>query len=111
MAFSRSHLETNTMVALPFLRASWNAFSAPTVTPLRPDTTTSTLSAARMPSYSPASKSNRPGASIRLYLMPSYSTGTTDADRLALRFASSGSKSEIVVPSSTRPIRSAAPEK
>ena len=63
------------------------------------------------PSYSPASKSNRPGASMRLYLMPSYSTGTTDADRLALRFASSGSKSETVVPSSTRPIRSAAPEK
>ena len=25
------------MVALPFLRASWKAFSAPTVTPLRPD--------------------------------------------------------------------------
>ena len=48
---------------------------------------------------------------MRLYLMPSYSTGTTDADRLAFRFASSGSKSEIVVPSSTRPIRSAAPEK
>ena len=86
------------MVALPFLRASWNAFSAPTVTPLRPDTHTSTLSAARMPSYSPASKSNRPGASIRLYLIPPYSTGTTEAERL-------------VVPSSTRPIRSEAPEK
>ena len=41
---------------------------------------------------------------MRLYLMPSYSTGTTDADRLAFRFASSGSKSEIVVPSSTRRI-------
>ena len=27
--------------------------------------------------------------------MPSYSTGTTDADRLAFRFASSGSKGTI----------------
>ena len=99
------------MVALPFLRASWKAFSAPTVTPLRPDTQTRTLSAARMPSYSPASKSNRPGASIRLYLIPPYSTGTTEAERLAFRLDSSGSKSEMVVPSSTRPIRSEAPEK
>ena len=35
----------------------------------------------------------------------------TDAERLALRRVSSGSKSEMVVPSSTRPIRSEAPEK
>ena len=99
----------NTIVALLFLRARWNAFSAPTETPLRAETQIRTLSAAATPSYSPSSKSKRPGASIRLYLIPSYSTGTTDADKLAWRLASSGSKSDTVVPSSTRPIRSSLP--
>ena len=43
-------------------------FSAPTVTPERPDTQISTLSAAMMPSAAPVSKSNRPGVSIMLIL-------------------------------------------
>ena len=100
---------TKIIRALLFFSASWYAFSAPTVTPERPDTQISTLSAAMMPSAAPVSKSNRPGASIRLYLMPSYSTGTTLELSDALRRISSGSKSLAVVPSSTRPIRSVAP--
>ena len=61
------------------------------------------------PSQAPVSKSNRPGASIRLYLVPWDSTGTTLEFSEALRRTSSGSKSLTVEPSSTRPMRSVAP--
>ena len=54
-------------------------------------------------------KSAYPGVSSRLTLWPSTSNGASASDTEMRRRSSSGSKSQTVVPSSTRPIRGIAP--
>src|SRR6187401_2585307 len=54
-------------------------------------------------------KSAYPGESIRFILRSFHSTGSSEALIETLRFTSSGSKSEALVPSSTLPRREMAP--
>ena len=79
------------ILARPFFSAAAKAFSVPTATPSRPETTISAVSAARMASHMPPSKSNRPGASSRLIFLFFHSRGATAAEIEALRRISSGS--------------------
>ncbi len=83
----------------------------PTATPSLPEIVMSAVSAARMASHTPPSKSNRPGESSRLILWFFHSKGATEVATDVLRRISSGSKSQTVVPSPTFPSRAAAPER
>ena len=102
---------TKNSLAMPFLVAASKAFSAPTVTPLLPDTTITVLPAARKPSLFPPAKSKSPGVSSRFILVSFHSTGRSARETEAFRRISSGSKSHTVLPSATRPSRSEAPDR
>ena len=65
--------EIYTKLDLPFFSQSLNAFSVPTSTPSFALTVISTVSQAFMPSYTPSSKSKRPGTSMRLTFVSLYS--------------------------------------
>ena len=73
--------------------------------------TNSAQSAARSPARSSPTKSAYPGVSIRLTLMPRWTSGAT-ASAIERPWARSpGSKSETVVPSATVPARVSAPQR
>ena len=69
--------------------AALTAFSVPTFTPSLPDTTISAESAARIPSATPPSKSNKPGVSIIFILVFFHSMGATEVKIEVWRLISS----------------------
>jgi hypothetical protein len=108
-AFSRSIRLMNTARGTETSSANCHANSVPTCTPDAPHTTISARSAARRAHFTSPMKSAYPGASTTFTLCPFHSHGTTERLTLNTRFCSSGSQSETVVPSSTRPSRVVAP--
>ncbi len=80
-----------------------------TSTPITALTTTTAASTTRRPASVSATKLGSPGVSIRLILRSPYSNEATLAPIDIPRSCSSGSKSETVVPSSTRPSRLTTP--
>ena len=76
-----------------------------TSTPITALTTTTAASTTPRPASVSATKLGSPGVSIKLILRSPYSNEATLAPIDIPRSCSSGSKSETVVPSSTRPNR------
>ncbi len=93
----------------PASAASSHPISVWTSTPSTAETTRSTASTARTAEYTSPTKSAYPGASSRLILTSPTSSGAMDSETLMPLRTSSGSWSETVLPSSTFPIRVAAP--
>ena len=89
--------------------ANFQTFSVVTSTPVTPLTTTAAESAMRIAPLASMMKMPKPGVSSRLILVSLHSTNAMAAEMECLRSTSSGSKSVVVVPSSTRPIRVIAP--
>ena len=81
----------------------------PTSTPDLPETAISRLSAARTPCAASPAKSNSPGVSIKLILVLPQAKGATAVQTDTLRLISSGSKSQMVLPSEVFPNLSLAP--
>ena len=73
--------------------------------PEEASTAISAASAAAQPSTTSPSKSGKPGVSMRLMRTPFHSIASTEAEIEYWCFFSSSSKSETVLPSSTRPRR------
>src|SRR6266511_2197992 len=104
-ARSRSSMFTNTRRARPPSSARLHSRSVWTSTPITALTTTTAASTTRRAASVSATKLGSPGVSIRLILRSPYSKEATLAPMDMERSCSSGSKSETVVPSSTRPSR------
>ncbi len=108
-ARSRSSLFTNTARGSLACAAIRHAISVCTSTPSTADTTNTARSAARKAAATSPTKSAYPGVSRTFTLWSSCSNGAMDIDTEIPRRPSSGSKSETVLPSSTRPILGIAP--
>src|SRR5216683_7231721 len=93
----------------PYSLAYFQTFSVCTCTPATASTTMTAALAARSPALASATKSPYPGVSIRLRRWPFQSQKATEVPSEILRLISSGSKSVVVVPSSTLPSRLTAP--
>ena len=93
----------------PYSLAYFQTFSVCTCTPATASTTMTAALAARSPARASATKSPYPGVSIRLRRWPFQSQKATEVPSEILRLISSGSKSVVVVPSSTLPSRLTAP--
>ena len=93
----------NTMRGRPRSAAIRHTTSVWTSTPSTALTTNTARSATERAAATSGTKSAYPGQSSRLILHPSNSNGATATDTDIWRFTSSGSKSVVVVPSSTRP--------
>src|SRR5437588_6991671 len=107
-AFSRSILVTTTIRLRRSRAARLQALSVCTSAPAVASTVMRTLSTARnAPTTSPM-KSGYPGVSMRFSFASFHSSGASAALTVIFRRISSGSKSVVVVPSSTRPSRSTA---
>jgi hypothetical protein len=86
-----------------------SSISVCTSTPSTADTTNTARSATRKAAATSPTKSAYPGVSRTFTLWSSCSNGAIDIDTEIPRRPSSGSKSETVLPSSTRPILGMAP--
>ncbi len=107
-ARSRSSLLTKTTRGVPSRSAIAQMISVPTSTPSTAETTKIARSATRRAVMTSQTKSAYPGVSMRLILYPSNSSGAS-ANEMDIRWrTSSGSKSQTVEPSSTRPGREVA---
>ena len=109
LARSRSSLFTNTMRGTPRRAASRQIAAVCTSTPSTADTTNTARSTTRRAAMTSPRKSAYPGVSTRLTLWPFHSKGANARDRDSPRRCSSGSWSQTVDPSSTRPSRLMAP--
>ncbi len=108
-ARSRSSLFTKIARGSPRCSASFHAISVCTSTPSTAETTNSARSAAWIAAATSPTKSAYPGASRTFTLWSSSSNGASASETEMLRRCSSGSKSQTVEPSSTRPRRTIAP--
>src|SRR5437899_2742575 len=89
--------------------ANFQTFAVCTGTPATASTTTSAASTTRRPARASAMRSPYPGVSTRLTRWPFQSRYAIEVLIEILRLTSSGSKSVVVLPSSTRPSRVTAP--
>ena len=108
-ARSRSRRLTTTARGRLYSPANFQTFSVWTCTPATPSTTTTAASTTRRPARASAMKSPYPGVSTRFTRWPFQSHQATAVLIEIWRLTSSGSKSVVVVPSSTLPSRVTAP--
>ncbi len=109
-ARSRSSMLTNTSRGRPSASARRQSRSVCTSTPITALITTTAASTTRSAPSASAMKLWSPGVSIMFTLRPSCSNEVTAAPIDISRSCSSGSKSQTVVPSSTRPRRLITPD-
>ena len=108
-ARSRSRRLTTMARGRSYSLANFQTFSVCTCTPATASTTTSAASTTRSPARASAMRSPYPGVSTRLTRWPFQSRYATEVLIEILRLTSSGSKSVVVLPSSTLPSRVTAP--
>src|SRR5213593_4614612 len=108
-ARSRSRRLTTMARGSSYSFANFRTFSVCTCTPATASTTTPAASTTRRPARASAMKSPYPGVSTKLMRWPFQSQYATEVLIDILRLISSGSKSVVVLPSSTLPSRVTAP--
>src|SRR5213083_2384296 len=108
-ARSRSSRLTTMARGSSYSFANFQTFSVCTCTPATASTTTTAASTTRRPARASAMKSPYPGVSTKLMRWPFQSQYATEVLIDILRLISSGSKSVVVLPSSTLPSRVTAP--
>src|SRR5947199_334019 len=108
-ARSRSSRLTTMARGSSYSFANFQTFSVCTCTPATASTTTTAASTTRRPARASAMKSPYPGVSTKLMRWPFQSQYATEVLIDILRLIPSGSKSVVVLPSSTLPSRVTAP--